>query len=281
VPVERRKCPIALTATRCSTRSERSPRRSGRCQAARASARLRNELAGLGALAAVGIVWTAWAMGRSDFNAPGAQPLLDVLPAYLDTFAIGMGLAVLSVRLLEREVAPAVIQVVDRRPGVAWMTAFALWGLSIWVAPDPGYTPMTRVQYLAKHLLLGLAAAAVLLPAIVGDPARGAVRKLLGNRVLLWLGLISYGVYLYHQPAYALLARAPDLAGGHPVVDVGMRVVAAFAMSVALAALSYYLMERPVMRLRRLFEGPAPRRQDQPGAASVPVTPQRAPERAG
>jgi peptidoglycan/LPS O-acetylase OafA/YrhL len=203
---------------------------------------------------------------------PGG-PLLNALPAYFDQFALGMGLAVLSVWLKGRQAAPGVIRLVERRPGVAWIAALALWLASIAVASDPGYEPMSRAAYLGKHLLFGAVAVGVLLPAIVGSPDVGAVRRLLASRTLLWLGLVSYGIYLYHQPVYHLLRDGgiEDLLTGAPLVALALQVCAALAVTIVLAGLSYYIVERPALGLRRLVERRPEQAQDQPGAVSVPA----------
>ncbi|MEO1039726.1 MAG: acyltransferase family protein [Pseudomonadota bacterium] len=71
------------------------------------------------------------------------------------------------------------------------------------------------------------------------------VGAVLSIRPLVWVGLISYGLYLWHWPllvALRLYAGKPE-----PVM-----VAAAIAISFLLAALSYRLLERPVRAKRRL-----------------------------
>jgi peptidoglycan/LPS O-acetylase OafA/YrhL len=63
---------------------------------------------------------------------------------------------------------------------------------------------------------------------------------------LAGLGLISFGLYLWHQPVLAL-AQYRHFGP----LPAGM-IVAAVALSVALAALSFVLIEEPVRRRRRL-----------------------------
>jgi peptidoglycan/LPS O-acetylase OafA/YrhL len=231
-------------------------------------ARLRNQLSALCMLFFIAIAWTAWALSKSDPNTAAGQPLLDALPAYFDHFALGMGLAVLSIWLGEGRQVPAVLRLVERTPSAAWIAAAALWLVSIPVAPDPGYRTMTSLAYIGKHVLFGFVAVGVLLPAIVGAPSRGAVRRLLANRKLLWVGLVSYGVYLYHQPLDILLLRwhLRGAALGLPLVTVAARVVILLALSLTVAALSYYMLERPAMRLRHVFEPARKPRGGEPSA---------------
>lgn len=64
-------------------------------------------------------------------------------------------------------------------------------------------------------------------------------RAVLSNRVLVWFGLISYPLYLWHWP---LLAFARLVEGGLPSRDMRM---AAVAVSIVLAWLTYRLIEKP------------------------------------
>jgi peptidoglycan/LPS O-acetylase OafA/YrhL len=117
-----------------------------------------------------------------------------------------------------------------------------------------------------RRALYVVVAVCLLLPAIFGDQARGLVRRLLANRVLLWIGLVSYSVFLYHLAVLQQLVRwdFEALARIHPYLVV----VDLLVPSLALAALSYYLVERPALRLKRLV-GPAP----DPGEATAEPAP--------
>ena len=63
----------------------------------------------------------------------------------------------------------------------------------------------------------------------------------LSLRPLMWLGTISYGAYLWHYPVFIYINT--DQTGLHGLWLMALR----FACTFALAALSYYLVERPVM----------------------------------
>lgn len=65
-------------------------------------------------------------------------------------------------------------------------------------------------------------------------------RVVLSNRILVWFGLISFPLYLWHWPLLTY-ARIVDI-GGDP--SPGTRI-AAVVMSVALAWLTYQLIEKP------------------------------------
>jgi peptidoglycan/LPS O-acetylase OafA/YrhL len=70
-------------------------------------------------------------------------------------------------------------------------------------------------------------------------------RRVMGHPAIVFIGLISYPLYLWHWP---LLSFATILQSEAP--SAAVRVVAV-ALSVALAALTYLLVELPIRRQRR------------------------------
>ncbi|MEY4339244.1 MAG: hypothetical protein RLZ14_1094, partial [Actinomycetota bacterium] len=123
-------------------------------------------------------------------------------------------------------------------------------------------TVATRLAWLAPAGLVAILAACVLFPdgrgpayqgalplvgavsalTILGLQVPGPARTLLSARPLVALGRISYGVYLYHWPVFVLVDRQ---AWTLPTaVDVALK----WAITLALATVSYVLIERPVRR---------------------------------
>jgi peptidoglycan/LPS O-acetylase OafA/YrhL len=95
---------------------------------------------------------------------------------------------------------------------------------------------------------------------IQAGPQAWINRKLLANRGVVYLGLISYPLYLWHWP---LLTYARILNGGVPPASVR---VAALALGVVLAWATYEFVEK---RVRRLGRGPTAVRTAGIAAASV------------
>jgi peptidoglycan/LPS O-acetylase OafA/YrhL len=124
-----------------------------------------------------------------------------------------------------------------------------------------------------RQWLYALVALGLLLPAVVGDPTRGLTRRLLAWPVLAWLGLVSYGIYLWHTTMLDLLGDwgFAEVHVIHPYLDWA---VAGVALSVAVAAASYYLVERPALSLKRLVGKRDPAR---PGEALTEPAPAVAP----
>jgi peptidoglycan/LPS O-acetylase OafA/YrhL len=115
----------------------------------------------------------------------------------------------------------------------------------------------TRSMFIGRHELYTLVGVGVLLPAIFATPGRGFAGRVLSTRVLGYLGLISYAMYLYHLA----VIRQVDRWLGEPMdAALGVRMLTYAALglliTVAIASLSYYVVERPALRLKRLVSPP-------------------------
>jgi peptidoglycan/LPS O-acetylase OafA/YrhL len=213
---------------------------------------------GLAALFAVGVVWNA-SLDVHVHAILGFTREMAVLPTYLDHFALGMALAVASVVLAERARQPAVIRLVHRAPWLPWVAAAGGWLALANIdsgGPTHGITNAIANALPAgqswRHEVRGLVALCVLVPAVFGQESGGFVRRLLANRVLQWLGLISYSIYLWHV---AILERMvfwwhwERSLGGLGFAIVGVATV------IAVAAAAFYLVESRALRLGRRLAG--------------------------
>ena len=93
-------------------------------------------------------------------------------------------------------------------------------------------------------LLIVVALAAVLVVAPVALEQDGPVARVLAWRPLVWLGAISYGVYLWHWPIF--LALNGERTGWSGWSLFALRCAA----TVAVAAASWWLLEQPIRRWR-------------------------------
>jgi peptidoglycan/LPS O-acetylase OafA/YrhL len=212
---------------------------------------LRTELLSLAVLVVASIGWKIFAFVLlSDLQAgwrPSA-PVLYVLPAFLDYFAIGMGLAVFFLVVSTRRPVPRAVRVISRYPGAAWLAAAAVYCTFVAIDPwskDGILTAADDPLLLLAHGLTGVAALGVLLPAVFGSPEQGLVRRLLGTRPLLWFGVVSYGFFLWHLPILFQLAHWGLLE--QPL----WYLASATVLSLGVGAASYYGLERPLLRLGR------------------------------
>ena len=122
-----------------------------------------------------------------------------------------------------------------RRPAVEVLGLFGgLVLLAAWFRLDGG-------SWSARHG--GLAACSVagaLVIAAVSSPDRGVLARLVSFAPLRWLGLISYGVYLYHWPIIVWLDSARVGFGGWRLIALQG------AVTLAVAAASYRFVEQPI-----------------------------------
>ncbi len=102
------------------------------------------------------------------------------------------------------------------------------------------FTPI-RADWLYRGGLTLHAIVVALLIATVVQPD-GSVRKLLSSRVLVTLGVVSYGIYLFHWPIIWWLT--PERLGTSPA----LAAVAQLALTLAVAGISYKLLEHPIRR---------------------------------
>ena len=220
-----------------------------------AADRIRVQLIAVGALIAASFLFKVvlFATGALDGVTVLDYRLAASLPASLDQFGAGMMLAVLSVWDAERDGSA-----LGRIGSWPWLLAALAFALSANIGLPVGlFADFTPAEWLLRTLTYVLVAVPLLLPAIFGPQEVGVVRRLLANRALLWIGLVSYGLYLYHVPAIVQLRDwgLADLGFLHPYVRW---TLAAIAAGLVLAALSYYLVERPALRQKDRV-GPSPR----------------------
>jgi peptidoglycan/LPS O-acetylase OafA/YrhL len=217
----------------------------------------RAELAMLVPFAAIGVT------GRALVAASDLPPwVANTLLSYTELFAVGMAIAVVSVAVERRGRAPARLEGAFRRSW-PWWTAAALAIALAHGAFDMFHVDATRPtlprvsDVIVCQLLFAACAAAMLVPVVLGGG--GAIRRLLAARPLVFVGVVSYGMYLWHEPLLTWVANfhaagAPTAAGpgiqhwfgGHQVTLTLM--VATIALSMLAGSVSYYAVELPFLR---------------------------------
>ena len=215
--------------------------------------RLRVQLAGLGLVALAGVLFKVFYAFRPDLDEHSFALSLSIL-RYLDLFAAGMAIAVISVWYEDRPL-PAILRPLDRFPGITWViAAVAFWIAATKVGLKPGQNEQATPRITWEIFYLRwIIAVVIVLPFVFGEQRRGWLRKVLSQRWLLWFGAISYAVYLWHG---FVLAELRDLGIARWVADVThlngfiVYVVLTVLFSAAIAALSFRFVERPAMSLR-------------------------------
>ena len=224
--------------------------------------RLRLELSMLGVLYLVSVVWRAvvyWGVPKgSAFAVLGNF----WLPANLDLFALGMGLAVVRAWSDGRDRAVAALEAIGRLDWLWWLlAALCFHAVSFWIGLPDNLVLVTGLKAFERELLYSFTALFLLLPAVFGAQDRGVTRRFLQLRPMVYLGTISYGIYLWHQAFIQKVHQwggwSDKLLPNGPFLE---HLVPALALTILVASASWYLVERPLLRRkdRPLFGGPAP-----------------------
>jgi peptidoglycan/LPS O-acetylase OafA/YrhL len=133
---------------------------------------------------------------------------------------------------LRRRWWPAVPLLLDA-VGVAALTALVLFGLNL-----GEYQP-----FLYRGGLVAVALATSALIAVVAHPRSWVVSRLLGSAPMRWVGVRSYGIYLWHWPVFMVTRPELDVPfGGLPLLALRL------ALTILLADLSYRFVETPIRR---------------------------------
>jgi peptidoglycan/LPS O-acetylase OafA/YrhL len=174
-------------------------------------------------------------------------------------FALGMTLAVTSVALQRGQRAPSIVRLAGQHPGWCWAAAVVVYlGMCAVLSSARAHLYLSVSQETCQHLMSALFALLVVAPAVLcpvaavrpgetvsrdSDPV-GWPLELLALRPLALLGLISYGIYLWHASLALTLIR-------HHVQQWLPLLLFDLALTIAIAAASYLLLERPLLRAKR------------------------------
>lgn len=199
----------------------------------------------------------AWRIGSFHWLA-GHQPeasidyrlwLIEQIPGRIDQFFVGM----LAARLVTRHWSRLTGQ--GRQRLSFWL---ALGSFAALVALVYLLWPRAQVYWQGHPLLyIWHSLAALPIAGLIAAAALGGslTRTLLGNRPLLWLGEISYSLYLWNYVVLLALVRFgvfSGLDGPSRIFRVGLYGILPV---LAVAAVSWWLVERPILHYRDRHPG--------------------------
>jgi peptidoglycan/LPS O-acetylase OafA/YrhL len=183
-------------------------------------------------------------------QAPFPALMVDWLPARLDLFAFGMLLAVLSVWWTERDTEPTWLS--SRwMPWLSWGGAALafVWCSHLGVERSPLYLT-TPWQGIELQTLYGVFAFLLLLPAVFGPQGRqtSLIRRFLQSWPIASLGVISYGIYLWHFDMITQFEKWTGYKDG--AVPYWILALGVLALTCVPATISYFGLERPILRIK-------------------------------
>jgi peptidoglycan/LPS O-acetylase OafA/YrhL len=205
---------------------------------------LRRELFALAVLYVASLLFRLWVVASP--TGP-TQTARSWLPAWSDHFALGMALAVVGVYVSQTGTVPKVLRWLTKTGAdlFCWViAAFLFWlvATQVGLSTDPLGVGGAGTD-VAREILYGLFGFFLLLPAVFGTPRTGLVRRLLASHALSLIGLVSYGIYLWHQ----LVVRELQAHTSWHVLNAPFLPLLATAIVVVIAVstVSYLLVERP------------------------------------
>ena len=152
---------------------------------------------------------------------------------------------------------------------VCWVLAFSVLAVKGLVFPgefgfNQGHTAFPQLFFTTFAFLL-------VLPFVFGSGGTSLVHWLAETRVMIFLGTISYGIFLWHQPVIHWIKFNWVTSNGwvaqHPLTTW----LFAIAVTVPIATVSWYVVERPAMRLKeRLVSVPGPAERSGAHAQDLP-----------
>lgn len=176
---------------------------------------------------------------------------------FAPTIGIGMGLAVL---IALAKVSPPdtsrILRAAGAHPHLFWLAALAVYLVNC--ARPFSVIGMDAIYSTSGLLITYLMVAAfgllAVLPLVVPGGTTPLIRTVLTPRPLVYIGRISYGVYLWHfaimhfflQPGSMLGGTAKPLRELYGTSSFWALEAATLAGSVFMASISYYLVEQPI-----------------------------------
>ena len=168
------------------------------------------------------------------------------LPSHVDTLALGMGLAVLVEAPASAQILSKVRIFIANHTGAFVLVSVFVWLMSANINMAIGLNKSEFHIELLGHFLYGLASVLLVAPFCVDS--QSLLVKAMSLRLFTWLGTISYGIYLWHMAFLGGNFAEKYMPYTENDGQVLLRFLVVLPASIAIASLSYYVIERPIMR---------------------------------
>lgn len=189
------------------------------------------ELVGCAVLVGIGLASIAW------FYFGNPPTAVRVLPPAFATLGVGMALAALAAQShVDPELAAAL-----RRLGspARWWWLAAAAAFAVQCSLPYHFLGLTAEQAVRDQYLRVVVAGCLVVPGVFGSG--GVIRRGLRARPVAYVGVVSYGMYLWHTSIIDEVAR-------HDSMSAGLQVFVALVVTVIVASASWYGLERPILR---------------------------------
>lgn len=169
------------------------------------------------------------------------------LPGTIDTFALGLAIAAIDAYIRVGNPMPNLVQRVSSHPDMCALAAFGFFlAVPAFTNVSLGIEFSTGSDALLRNLFQLLCAFALFVPVVFGDMRQGWYRRLAQSAPLVFVGWVSYGIYLWHD--YWIVEVLHWSGGREPLIGHFWLVgVTAFTVSLVCGTVSYYWVERPVL----------------------------------
>lgn len=233
------------------------------------------EIGGIGVLFVFGYLsrwWFSHYTGLAVPRIPGLLPegvtwravSFTWLPNQIDFFAIGMAVAAIHVWSTRRGSLERLGRW-TRWPTAWWAGALGIYLVITYVLRD-NTGDYKSGYWQARSVLYGLLGLTMIVPLVVGDQTKGAIRRFVAWKPIWWAGVVSYGFYLWHLSLMERLVTMPSPKGGPPAwvgvhgwrlsdANVYGLLIGGFALGLGAAAISWYVVEKPLLRFKDLVGG--------------------------
>jgi peptidoglycan/LPS O-acetylase OafA/YrhL len=171
---------------------------------------------------------------------------------FFDYFTLGMLFATWSASFELGQRLPQILAMLARWPAVSLFFAAEFYFLEMRVGNPGLFEPVSNTQLILQQVMFGLAVAFLLLPGAFGPPLQGWWRRALASRPMTLLGLVSFGIYLWH-PIWVLAIGRLISRNQYPNGFWTM-ILPVLVLTIACATLSYLIVEAPSIRLGRRVE---------------------------
>lgn len=172
------------------------------------------------------------------------------LPRFIDTFAVGMALAVFSVAETRRQQHGTLYLTIQKLGAVPWALAAALVLITSWYQFPAAFSgeEVSMLEGTGRDLVKLLVAALLVAPLVVDRDGTSPLGRFLSTPVMRWWGEFSYGIFLIHLPLLTWIQREHLRQPPELLATLWLAAVALMA-STALAAVLYWTVEWPLQRL--------------------------------